>query len=107
MTIRDHLKRRAAILFVLWWLYFALLSAIIYFTAQHLAPMVVPFLFLLFLAPLVPLHFAFRCPCCRGSLSALIAHFGPLAFLSRQVKYCPSCGVDLDGMPKASERSDL
>jgi len=49
-------------------------------------------LLLLFLA----LAVRFRCPRCSGPLSALVAHFGPLRKVGRNVQCCPFCAVRMD-----------
>jgi len=98
MTIGDYLQKKAAAF--VWAIVFLSVLAVslrwlpISTTRAQVAAVIAIFAtpLLLFLA----LAVRFRCPRCRGPLSALVAHFGPLRKLGRRVKCCPFCAVRMD-----------
>jgi predicted branched-subunit amino acid permease len=97
MTIRQYIKRRFA------WGVGVALSALV-FIALLLAstngkppiPVLLVGIFG-FVAAVISLNFAIRCPKCRGNLGITIvpAMFSPHWKL-RRVSYCPFCGVSID-----------
>jgi len=40
-------------------------------------------------------YWAMRCPHCKGNLGHFL-YYGPPFSVSKKVKYCPFCGVDVD-----------
>jgi hypothetical protein len=98
MTIRQYLQAKAST-FV--WLVssFGILALGFSFSDLIATPFGFPAVLALFVTLLlivVVLAARFRCPKCSGPLSSLIAHFGPLRRLGRQVQCCPFCGVKMD-----------
>ncbi len=38
----------------------------------------------------------FRCPHCRGNLGYVAMYYGSPFSVSKKIKYCPFCGIDID-----------
>lgn len=98
MTIRDVLKRRAR-LPMSGVLVLALVAGAAGAMAKHgrMPLWFAGFIFLLFVGAFGWILQSVRCPRCNSNLASVAAHFGPLAFLSRQPpSFCPFCGVCFD-----------
>ena len=98
MTIRDYIRRRVRIGYVL-----ALVGVIIIAVGYPFSPdridtidAVVAFLtFVPFFAAIAYLSVALRCPRCKGNL-AVTPFAYPYLSLKRVLKFCPYCGVSVD-----------
>ncbi len=93
--MRDELNKKKRI---------ASLSAIGAFALMFASAIIVPsasvyiiligfpvFMFAIFYA-----HFGIKCPKCRGNIGILVMHLGSPFTSSKNIKYCPFCGVNID-----------
>jgi len=95
MSNRDYLNRRILPVFLL------MLLCFVGFAAASFAASSFPWLpfvpFVGFGACILYLHYGVRCPQCRRPIALLtmLPHGGYLR-LSKRVRYCPFCGLDLE-----------
>jgi len=61
--------------------------------------------FALFASSVLYQLFALRCPHCRGNLGGPLSYGGTPLGISRQVRFCLYCGVELDTEGEKSNRS--
>jgi hypothetical protein len=99
MTINQLLRRRAKVLALAILVWSVLLIVVGLLGGRNLSPAVALALFAVLFLAIVSVVFLFKCPKCKGNLGSLVAHFGPLASGSKQVNYCPFCGVNFNETP--------
>ena len=51
--------------------------------------------FAIFAVSMVYLFWRIRCPRCRHLLTPIMSYGSPLA-ISKEIKFCPFCGIDID-----------
>ena len=97
MTVRDELnrrKRKAGII-----AYSGLAILIISVLALGGGHGISPFAlagFAVFAGGILYLLWGVRCPTCRGAIGLVTSNLSSPFSISRQVKFCPFCGVVLD-----------
>jgi len=52
--------------------------------------------FAVFLFAVYYSHFRIRCPVCKGNMGQLVMFLGSPFLSSKNIKYCPFCGVNID-----------
>lgn len=97
MTIRDYIRRRVVIGYSLVFLGIALVVATAsFFTGDRDGPTPAVLIgFIPFFAAVVYMHFALRCPRCKGNFLLTPALQGIFSKKHR-FNYCPYCGVSVD-----------
>ena len=105
VTIRDHINGKLFPATCLAWVFILLLLILLWGEhGRHVLSWVVFLPFLGFAGCMLYTIFGIRCSVCRGRISQLVYLPGGGIFrLSRRVKFCPFCGVDLDREVGASE----
>jgi len=75
-------------------LVFSVLAMILSYKSTGLP--ILPFAgFAVFVGSMVYLFWAIRCPCCKNRLTPIMSYGSPFS-VSKKIKYCPFCGIDMD-----------
>jgi hypothetical protein len=97
MTIRSHISRKKRKIFIVTYsglLFFIL--GIILSTTLGIMPLV-PFIgFAVFFVSIACAFWGIRCPHCKGNFGYIAMYHGSPFSVSKKVKYCPFCGIDID-----------
>jgi hypothetical protein len=98
MTIRSQISRRKRKLLIITYsgIAFFILGMILS-DRLELSPFW-PFIgFAVFLVSIMLYGFwGMRCPRCKGNLGYVAMYYGPPFSVSKKIKYCPFCGIDID-----------
>lgn len=71
------------------------------------SPVLVIVLFSVFFAAMLYQMYAIRCPRCKGNLGRPLLNEGGPFLLSRRVRFCLCCGIDLDSAVSGQPNSPL
>jgi hypothetical protein len=96
MTIRSEIsnKKRKGMIIAYSGLAFSVLAII--FSDKSTSLPILPFIGLaVFLLSLIYVFRAMRCPRCRHYLLPIMSYGSPFS-VSKKIKYCPFCGIDID-----------
>lgn len=97
MTARDALNKQKRSVAILFYFTLALFLLGLLLSAVFPAFVVVGFWgFGIVLVTLVYACFAIRCPVCRALWGIRAMRAGPPFSISKEIKSCPHCGIDLD-----------
>ncbi|MCX5834485.1 MAG: hypothetical protein NTV99_08265 [Deltaproteobacteria bacterium] len=97
MTVRDVLNKKKRYIAILLYFSFAIFLLGFLFSVIFPAFAVIGFWgFGIFFVTLGYAYFGIRCPVCRGIWGILAMRSGTPFSISRKLKFCPYCGVDLD-----------
>lgn len=97
MTIRDYLNRRktriSVIALISWAMFFVgLLSC----KKAPILGIIAVVGFIAFLASVLYLIFALRCPNCKSMLGYVTTYCHTMFKISQRFRFCPFCGVNID-----------
>jgi hypothetical protein len=97
MTIRTQMRKKKLQLLILTWAGIALfiLGMILSEKSERIA--LLSFIGFAVFFVLISLYgyWAMRCPRCKGNLGHFL-YYGPPFSVSKKVRFCPFCGVDID-----------
>ena len=104
MTIRSEISNKKRKAMILGYSGGALFLLGIIFSVKSTTLPIIPFIgFAIFLLSILYVFWAIRCPRCKHRLSP-ITHYGSPLSISKKIKYCPFCGIDIDTELKAENQ---
>ncbi|WP_217475250.1 hypothetical protein [Stutzerimonas stutzeri] len=72
-------------------------GSIQYFLNQNKEPPFLSFsIFFLGFALMLAIKFTTKCPACKGNIGSTLMNSGSPVALSKKVKHCPLCGINID-----------
>lgn len=97
MTIRSELRKKKRNALAIGYAGFAFFVVGIIICDKSRSFPFFPFAgFAVFLIATLYVMWGIRCPRCRGNIGYVIMYFSSPFAISKKIKYCPYCGVDID-----------
>jgi len=97
MSIRSELSRKKRNVLVISYAGFAIIVVGMIFSDKSGNLPLFPFVgFAVFIASILYAFWGIRCPCCSGNFGYVAMYFSSPFAISKKIKYCPFCGVDID-----------
>jgi hypothetical protein len=97
MTIRTKISKKKRNLLIIGYSGFAFFAIGMIFNDKSGSLPVLPLIgFAVFFVSMFYAFWGIRCPRCRGNLGYIVMYFSSPFSISKKIKYCPFCGIDLD-----------